>query len=77
MILDYNFSILIKLSIGVLELTSFGKHYSFVLLNGEMVLYCIMMYTYKLGISMYVKIVFGIFIKLDHVGMKIVFQDHA
>jgi len=48
MILDYIFSILIKPSIGVLGLISSGKHYSFVPLNGEMVIYCIMMHTVQL-----------------------------
>jgi len=75
-ILDSIFSILIKPSVGVLELTSSLKHYSFVLLDGEMVLCCIMTYTNKVEISRYVITVFGIFTKLDHVGTNVI-QNHA
>jgi len=66
MILYYIISTLILLSIEVLELNSFEKHYSFLLFNEKVVLYYIMMYINKLRILIYIKIVISIFIKLNH-----------
>jgi len=77
MILDYIFFILIKPFIGVLGLTSSLEHYSFALLDGKMVLCCIMIYTKKLEICWYVTTAFGIFEKQDHVGTNHVLQHLA
>jgi len=70
MILDSVFSILTKASTGVLGL-SFGiKHSTFVRVNGEKDLCCILMHTFKLGISINVQTAIGILRKMDHVDMK-------
>ena len=70
MILDTIFSITIKASNGVSALTFWGEHSSFVPFNGEMVICCILMYTLKTGIPMFVQTAIGTLQKVDHVATK-------
>jgi len=71
MISDTIFSITIKASNGVSALTFSGEHSSFVPFSGEMVICCILMYTFKTGIALFVQTTaIGTLQKLDHVATK-------